>query len=284
MFAQRRMLSCLPIVAAALLAACQGGSNGGATAGSSPAPSPPAAGRTTANPLEEHAATPRYRIDISYPALNAAEAPLAAMLHRIGGAAKRDFLRALPDPKIFPEFADRQLQLRIDFKVAARTGAFTSVRETGFQDTGGAHPAPIDAAIVYDIDAHRTITLDDLFAHPDAARKAIADFARADLMKKIMAQTPAPGEGSPQAIAEWKANAKQMIDEGTGPTSQNFANFVIRAGSNTRATSPGLTLIFPPYQVAAYVYGTQTVDVPVEVFGQYLTPQYRTAFGAPIDH
>lgn len=284
MFAKRRVRFCLLVSATFALAACGGAPNNVATAAPAASASSAAATGTLSNPRAERVSTSRYRIDISYPDLHADEAPLAAMLRRIAAAAKQDFLRALPDPKTFPEFADRQLQLRIDFKVAARTSAFTSVRETGFQDTGGAHPAPIDAAIVYDIDAHRTITLDDLFAHPDAARKAIADFARADLMKKIMAQTPAPGEGSPQAVAEWKANAKQMIDEGTGPTPQNFANFVIRAGSNTRATSPGLMLIFPPYQVAAYVYGTQTVDVPVEVFGQYLAPQYRTAFGAPIDH
>lgn len=282
MFAQRRMRFCLLGIATLALAACHGTPSDDSTAVSAASSSKPPASRTPARPLEEHVATSRYRIDISYPGLNAAEAPLAAMLHRIGGAAKRDFLRALPDAKIFPEFADRQLQLRIDFKVAARTGAFTSVRETGFQDTGGAHPAPIDAAIVYDAHAHRTITLDDLFAHPEAARKAIADFARAQLMKKMMAQAPKAGDGSPAAIKEWKANATQVIDGGTQPTPQNFANFIVRATSSPLDPSPGLTLIFPPYQVAAYVYGTQTVDVPTEAFEAYLKPQYRNTFGVPI--
>lgn len=242
----------------------------------------PTAIGTTANPLEEHVVTPRDKIDITYPALKADEAPLAAMLHRIAGAAKQDFLQSLPDPKTFPEFADRQMQLRIDFKLGARTSDFTSVRETGFQDAGGAHPAPIDAAIVYDIHAHRTITLDDLFANPEAARKAIADFARAALMKKLMAQAPKPGEGSPEAIKEWKINAKRMIEQGTQPTPQNFANYIVRAGVRPIETSPGLTLIFPPYQVAAYVYGTQTVDVPAGLFLPYLNSRYRNAFGMPI--
>lgn len=278
MFAQRRMRFCLLAIATCALAACGGAPNGNATPISATNSSRPAAAGTQANPLQEHAATSRYRIDISYPALNADEAPLAAMLHRIAGAAKQDFLRALPDPKIFPEFADRQMTLRIGFKLAARTRAFTSVRESGFQDTGGAHPVPIDAAIVYGVQERRTLPLDDLFTKPDVARKAIADFARAELMKKIMAQTPTAGQGSPAAIKEWSANARQMVEQGSQPTAQNFANYIVRGGGNHGEASPGLTLVFPPYQVAAYVYGTQSVDVPARVFAPCLKPQYRSAF------
>jgi len=245
--------------------------------------------RAYANPLPievmpppEHIRTPRYRIDVIYPRLPAREAGLAKALKQIAEASKHNFLRALPDPATFPEFAGRTLQLRMDFKLAARTSTFTSVRETGFQDSGGAHPTPIDAAIVYDIRAHRTITLDDLFTNPDAARRALADYARAELTKEIMAQAPKPSEGSPEAVKEWKVNAKQMIDEGTRPTPQNFANFIVRATDNPLDPSPGLQLIFPPYQVAAYVYGTQTVFAPTAVFAQLLKPQYRNAFGIPI--
>ena len=233
-------------------------------------------------PLSDHINTSRYKIDINYFGFGANESRLRDYLRQVGTEAKRNFHRSLPDPRQFPELANRQFQLLIDFKLAARTNAFVSVRETGFQDTGGAHPAPIDAAIVYDIHAHRTITLDDLFSNPDAARKALADYARADLMKKIMAQAPKPGEGSPEAVKEWKANAKQMIDHGTQPTPRNFANFIVRATDNPLDPSPGLMLIFPPYQVAAYVYGTQTVFAPTAVFVQLLKPQYRNAFGIPI--
>ena len=273
MFAKRRMRVCLLVIAA-----CQGAPGGDSPTVSATASSKPAGSSSATDPLQQHVVTARYKIDLTYPALNADEAPLAAMLHRIAGAAKQDFLRALPDPKIFPEFADRQMQLRIDFKLAARTSAFTSVRESGFQDTGGAHPAPIDAAIVYGVQERRTLPLDDLFARPEAARKAIADFARAVVTQKIMAQAPHVGEGSPAAIREWNANARQMIEQGTQPTAQNFANYTVRAGNTPAAPSPGLTLIFPPYQVAAYVYGTQAVDVPVRVFTPWLKPQYRSAF------
>ena len=112
----------------------------------------------------------------------------------------------------------------------------------------------------------------------DAARTALANFAHDTLLKKLMAHTPKPGEGSPEAIREWKTNMTQMLGTGTKPTSVNYSVFVVRAGTAPDAASPGLTLVFPPYQVAAYVYGTQTVDVPASVFVKFLKPGYAGAF------
>ena len=285
MSAQRLWIVCVLVLS---LAACQSEQTESAPNAPTAAATPPSsalAGVPGAAPLAastdgEQADTKRYKIDIRYPVLGTGEAPLDSMLHKIAAAAKQDFMQSLPDPKRFPEFADRQMQLLIDFKITARTADFVSVRETGMQDSGGAHPIPIDSTIVYDVQARRTVTLDDLFSDADAARKVLADYARTELTNKIMAQAPKPGEGSPQAIKEWKTNAQKMIDDGTQPTQQNFANFIVRAG-NSGEPSPGLILIFPPYQVAPYVYGTQTVDVPTATFAQYLKPQYRGAFIAP---
>lgn len=235
------------------------------------------AASTTALP-GDRASTSHYKIAIDYPVLSAQETPLAQALRETGAKAKQEFMGSLPDSKQFPEFADRQLQLLLDFKIAARNNDFVSVREQGMSDTGGAHPLPVDGTFVYDTRAQRVIGLDDLFTDPTAARKRLADFARAALTRKLMAQAPMPGEGSSEAIREWTANAKQMLDDGTQPTADNFSAFVVRATGNANDPSPGLTLIFSPYQVAAYVYGTLTVDVPTQVFGQYLKPQYRGAF------
>jgi len=55
---------------------------------------------------------------------------------------------------------------------------------------------------------------------------------------------------------------------------------VVQAGASQAAPSPGLTLIFPPYQVAAYVYGTQTVDAPAAIFAKFLKPAYQGDFAA----
>lgn len=275
------------LAAIALLAACsqQPGQNPAppapaattAPAASTPIISAPAQAGSAGLP-GDHATTKHYRIAINLPVLPADAKPLAGALRATADDAKREFLQALPDPKQMPEFANRQFELLLDFKLAADTPAFTSVRETGIQDTGGAHPIPVEAAFVFDRKAGRLITLDDLFADPDAARKALANFAHDTLLKKFMASAPKPGEGSPDALREWQSNMTQMLNDGTKPTTVNYSVFVVRAGAQATSASPGLTLIFPPYQVAAYVYGTQSVDVPSSVFAKFLKPEYRNAF------
>ena len=239
----------------------------------------PASAGTAALP-GDHASTAHFKIAITLPTLPAAAAPLSNALRATADNAKRDFLKALPDPAQLPELANRQFELRLDFRIAANTQAFTSVRETGMQDTGGAHPLPIEAGFVFDRKAGTLVRLDDLFTDPDAARKALANFAHDTLLKKFMAEAPKPGEGSPEALREWKINMVQMLNDGTQPTSLNYSMFVVRAATDNGAPSPGITLIFPPYQVAAYVYGTQTVDVPASVFAQRLKPQYRGDFAS----
>jgi len=250
------------------------------TPGASAPVIPPAApaNASTAGLPGDHATTRHYKIAVTLPALPANEKPLADAMRATADNAKREFMQALPDPTQMPEVANRRFEMLLDFKIAATTPAFTSVRETGMQDAGGAHPIPVEAAFVFDRKAGKLITLDDLFFDPDAARKALANFAHDALLKKFMADAPKPGEGSPTAIHGWKSNMLQMLADGTKPTRVNYSVFAVRPGNAPNAPSPGLTLIFPPYQVAAYVYGTQTVEVPASVFAQFLQPGYKGAF------
>ena len=245
-----------------------------------PANAPAPASASTAPVPGDHAATKHYKIAVNLPTLPADAKTLSEAMRTTADNAKRDFVQALPDPTTLPEFANRQFELLLDFKVAAQTPGFISVRESGSSDTGGAHPNPVQATFVFDRKAGKLIALDDLFADPDAARKALANFAHDTLLKKLMADAPKPGEGSPDALREWKSNMLQMLDGGTKPTTVNYSVFVVQAGANPNAPSPGITLIFPPYQVAAYVYGTQTVDVPASTFAKFLKPAYQGDFAA----
>ncbi|MCR6496679.1 RsiV family protein [Thermomonas sp. S9] len=69
-----------------------------------------------------------------------------------------------------------------------------------------------------------------------------------------------------------------MIDEGTAPKPAHFARFepVMNADGSIRA----LRFVFPPYQVAPYVEGTQTVDVPAKIVLPLVAPAYRPLFRA----
>lgn len=284
--------ACIALLLATTLAACGQVSSDDATA--PPAPSESVAQASAAAPViaaaastsssalpADHATSKHYKIAIDLPTLPTGAAPLAQALRNTADAAKRDFLQSLPDPQQLPELATRQLDLSIDFKLVASTPAYLSVRETGMQDNGGAHPLPIEAAFVFDRKAGKLVTLDDLFSDADAARKALANYAHDALLKKFMANAPKPGDGStPAAIHDWQTNMQQMLDDGTRPTSVNYSLFVVRAGATADAASPGLTLVFPPYQVAPYVYGTQTVEVPASVFAKFLKPTLATSFDA----
>lgn len=281
--------TCIAVLLASALASCGQVSSDDVAAPPAPSESvapasasaPVIAAAATSTVPADHAATRHYKIAISLPDLPAGAAPLAQALRTTADAAKRDFLQSLPDPRQLPELANRQLDLRIDFKLAAATPAYLSVRETGMQDTGGAHPLPIEAAFVFDRKAGKLVTLDDLFGDTDAARKALANFAHDALLKKFMANAPKPGEGSsPTAIRDWQTNMQQMLADGTRPTSVNYSLFVVRAGASDGAASPGLTLVFPPYQVAPYSEGTQVVEVPASVFAKFLKPACRSAFVA----
>lgn len=225
---------------------------------------------------DDHAQTKRYRIDIDYPRLPASDAVLARALHKTGNEAKHEFMQGLPDPQELPEFANRQLQLKVDFSVASRMPRFVSVRERGMADTGGAHPIPIDASFVYDTKSDKVISLDDLFVHPKQARQLLARVSRDALEKKLLANVPGGNKTSAKVRKEWVDNMRDMIKGGTEPTPLNFSEFVVLAGAGDKAS--GLQLIFSPYQVAPYVYGTQTVDVPVDTFADLLKPAYRDAF------
>lgn len=267
--------------AALMLAACSQPSAPDSTtpstvAPAASAPATPAGAPSSAALPGDHAETKRYRIDISYPSLPASEQALTDALHQTADRAKREFMKALPDPQQYPGLADRQLQLILKFSVAARMPAFVSIREQGMQDTGGAHPLPVDATFVYDTKAGKVIALDDLFTDPQAARERLSHVARKALEKTLLAKIPGGEETTAKARKEWTTNMREMIAEGTQPTAQNFSEFVVLAGAGDQAS--GLELIFSPYQVAPYVYGSQTVDVPVDMFGSLLKPEYGTAF------
>lgn len=249
-----------------MLAACGSPPPPGVPAG---AAGSPAVADSAALP-GDHASTRRYKITISYPPLAPSADVLSDALREHAAAAKRQFMQALPDPQKLPEFADRQLQLLIDYKVSARTPGFISVRGQGMMDTGGAHPLPLDATFVFDRQARRLVELGDLFVDPDATRRKLADFARGVLEQTLLSKAPGGGEATPEVRKEWQDNMRTMIDAGTQPSAENFKEFQIDPGS--------LVLVFSPYQVAPYVYGAQTVKVPLSVFAEALKPQYRGAF------
>lgn len=268
----RMLHRCLAVSATLLLLAGCGRSSSPGQGGTSPA-----AAASTSGPNGVHVRTKAYAIDITYPPLSPQADGLTRLLHQRAAAVRGDFMKAVADAGRAPVEDGHTRRLILEFEVASRTPGFLSVREKGLMDTGGAHPTPLIDTYVFDLRAGKRVMLDDLFTDPSGMRATLAAYARKALYAQLLDKVPGGDKTSPKVRAQWQANMRGMIDPGTEPTAKHFRRFLIGGGGLDRPLH--LTLVFPPYQVAPYVYGVQTVDVPLKVFAGGLKPAYRPAFG-----
>lgn len=109
--------------------------------------------------------------------------------------------------------------------------------------SGGAHPNHDTFTINYDLKAGREIKLSDLFKPGSRYLAAISEYTMRDLKAR-----KDPDTGENMGIAE------DVFEEGAKPTAENYRNWNL--------TRKGLMFTFPPYQVAAYALGPQTVIIP----------------------
>jgi Protein of unknown function (DUF3298)/Deacetylase PdaC len=212
-----------------------------------------------------------YSYRIHYPALDANWTALHDTLHTYAETQKKDFLAAQGGERS-PNAGEYQLD--VTFTVARRTDDFISVLVSGSSFTGGAHPNPLTASFVSHIADNRLIAIGDLFADQTAALKILSDEARAQLQGRYEAQSrDQMGEG--EALTKALKDMREWVERGTEPKAENFAVYLVD-GLESKAI--GLTLVFPPYQVAPYVDGTPQVEVPARLFHSVLKPEYVTAF------
>ena len=110
--------------------------------------------------------------------------------------------------------------------------------------TGGAHGNHNTFTLTYDLKGGRELKLADLFKPRAKYLTTIADYAIHDLKGR---KDPESGENM--------GLAQDIFEDGAKPTAENYQNWNV--------TKKGLMITFPPYQVAAYAYGPQTVIVPL---------------------
>lgn len=210
---------------------------------------------------------------INFPALRPQWQALDTAIHDYADASKRELLQASAADD---RGKDIDYTLDMTFSIARRTADFVSVTATGSSFTGGAHGMPIVASFNLDLSGNKLVTLSDLFSDPAPAFKALSDECRRQLEGRYAAKMhDDPGAMTPAQLAADAQSTKKWVEEGTAPTPANFAVFLID-GLDTRAI--GVTVIFPPYQVASYADGPQQVEVPAKVFYDLLKPEYKNAF------
>jgi hypothetical protein len=68
-----------------------------------------------------------------------------------------------------------------------------------------------------------------------------------------------------KTITEKDISDENWIKDGTKPTAENYRTWSF--------TKKGVAIIFNAYQVAAYVYGEQTVEIPLSVISSLVKPE-----------
>ncbi len=122
----------------------------------------------------------------------------------------------------------------------------------GSQDTGGAHPNAYYENVLFDPSLKKEILVSDLFTDASSSLQLLATWTRAELKKNTdMLEVTDP---------DWMAG-------GTDPTQSNY--------QFSHLTADGLVVLFPPYQVAAYVAGPQEITIPWEKVNPLLKAEYQ---------
>lgn len=142
----------------------------------------------------------------------------------------------------------RKEKLQIMYLIAPTERTVTYVF-TIYLDTLGAHGNTFFRTFAYDTQTGASLSLGDLF-------KPGTDYL--DTLSTLSAQKlPALiGEGADIG----------MIKDGTTPDAKNFENFFFDGND--------FVILFPPYAVAAYAAGPQTLRIPTSELSNILKPEY----------
>lgn len=212
-----------------------------------------------------------YEIDVTYPSAT----PLNASAGPAADAAAVSAMKTFAEQQIdafkennglttmsAAEFAeltfgrDAKYAMNMEYKVYESPKTVSYVYSL-YQDTMGAHPNTYYRTFTFDKASGESLHLDDLFAPGAPYLDRLSERTRADL-PKIMAK-----------MAEMTSDEvdHDYINSGTMPIADSFGNFALEG--------PNLLMIFPPYQVGPYVYGTITDPVPLSSLSSILNPKYR---------
>lgn len=215
----------------------------------------------------------RYVVGITYPPGIDRYPGLAKALSDYAHAARSELMEAVDgfgnDKPTAP------YELSLSFEKLLETPQVVAVAADGSRYTGGAHGQPLIARFVWLPQQNHLLSANDLIAKP-AGWQAISDYVREQLLTGVTLRADAD-ELEPAERSEVLKNASRMIDDGTEPKAENFAQFV--PVLDTTGHISALRFVFPPYQVGPYADGTQTVDVPASVLRPHLAPAYSGLFG-----
>ena len=153
------------------------------------------------------------------------------------------------DIKMMGFDSGRKESLKIVYLIAPASHSVTYIF-TVYENTLGAHGNMFFHTISFDMATGKPLALTDLFLPSSSYLTTLSSIARKEL---------------PSVIGG--LSDTEMIAGGTAPEEKNFQNFFF--------DNQNLVLLFPPYQVAAYAAGPQTLRIPISELSTILKPDYR---------
>lgn len=217
--------------------------------------------------LTEHATY--YDIDLTYPsatplvsvsasANDAAVAAMKAFAATTSAQFKQDgnFANLTHDDVQMMGLDQNKYSVSSEYKTYTG-GRTVSYVFAVYEDTGGAHPNTYYRTFSFDTQTGAPLTFGDLFAPGSSYLSLLSSQARADV-PQILAKDA--GGNAP-------AEDTTYVESGTKPEAAAFQSFYIDGTS--------FVLVFPPYQVAPYSYGTILDPIPLTKLASALAPAYR---------
>jgi hypothetical protein len=210
--------------------------------------------------------TSAYTLRLRVPSEAMAIAPLKAEIFaRFAHDSAEIKTDSVSDQKDMPEHF-HAYALDTLWRVTFNSPDVLSLSGYSFIDQNGAHPNAGYDSIVWDKSAQRAVPISELFGKDqlDPAFKAIATYAKAELIKFVSEQEGAPADSS-------------MADEGIAPDPKKLGHYALTyAKGQTHAN--GIVLLYGAGEVWAHVLGDVKLSVPVSVFSKYLTPRWKAEF------
>lgn len=237
-------------------------------------PATPAAPRPQAVVLKDVVEnTPGYIIGISYPPGAAAyPQPLSAALQQFADAGRAELMEAVQALGGTKPTAPYDMSL--SFTEQVNTPTILAIAADGSVYTGGAHGNPLMARFVWLPQQQTLLTASDLIADA-AAWKPVSDYVREQLHTALSQRVDAD-KLEPALRAEVVRSAGKLIDSGTQPGPEDFAQFEPVMGADGRIAA--LRFVFPPYQVGPYSDGEQRVEVPASLLRPLVAESHRALF------
>ena len=151
--------------------------------------------------------------------------------------------------------SDRKESLEIKYLIASSPRSVSYIFTT-YEDTLGAHPNTTFKTFTFDTTTGKELALGDVFSTGSDYLSALSTISRAQLPSVI-------GD----AATSDPSFAVNFIDPGTTPEAKNFENFFL--------DNDNLVILFPPYAVAPYSAGPQTLRIPLSELANVLKIEYR---------